>query len=149
MHFLITEVELTFLFKTHVWRMLKRTLKLYCGYKYTRPCMMNRIWGLKQLWQQVNGHASFNLHGQRWDDQNGEGARNSKWKYMFPAGFQPKPLHSTTGISALLTARPRRLDDDLWFNDLQDSRTQINKTIPWQHVSNWIWLHVYMNWLSD
>ena len=24
-------------------------LKLYCGYLYTRPCMINRIWGLKQL----------------------------------------------------------------------------------------------------
>ena len=24
-------------------------LKLYCGYKYTRPYMINRIWGLKQL----------------------------------------------------------------------------------------------------
>ena len=24
-------------------------LKLYRGYKYTRPCMINRIWGLKQL----------------------------------------------------------------------------------------------------
>ena len=24
-------------------------LKLYCGYKYTRPCMNNSIWGLKQL----------------------------------------------------------------------------------------------------
>ena len=22
-------------------------LKLYCGYRYTRPCMINRIWGLK------------------------------------------------------------------------------------------------------
>ena len=26
-----------------------RGLKLYCGYKYTRPCMINRIWYLKQL----------------------------------------------------------------------------------------------------
>ena len=25
------------------------SLKLYCGYKYTKPCMINRIWGLKQL----------------------------------------------------------------------------------------------------
>ena len=32
-------------------------LKLYCGYKYTRPNMINRIWGLNQLWLQVNGHA--------------------------------------------------------------------------------------------
>ena len=22
-------------------------LKLYCGYKYTRHCMINRVWGLK------------------------------------------------------------------------------------------------------
>ena len=24
-------------------------LKLYCGFKYTRPLMINRVWGLKQL----------------------------------------------------------------------------------------------------
>ena len=27
----------------------RRYLKLYCGYKYTKSCMINRIWGLKQL----------------------------------------------------------------------------------------------------
>ena len=27
---------------------LELLLKLYCGYKYTRPCMINRIWGLKE-----------------------------------------------------------------------------------------------------
>ena len=38
-------------------KLLHRTfLKLYCGYEYTKPCMINRIWGLKQLWLQVNGH---------------------------------------------------------------------------------------------
>ena len=26
------------------------SLKLYCRYLYTRPCMINPIWGLKQLW---------------------------------------------------------------------------------------------------
>ena len=34
----------------------KHWLKLYCGCKYTRPCIINRIWGLKQLLLQVNGH---------------------------------------------------------------------------------------------
>ena len=43
--------------------------KLYCGYKYVRPCMINRIWGLKQLWLQVNGHGWL--------------------KYLSPAGFEP------------------------------------------------------------
>ena len=37
------------------------SLKLYCKYLYTRPCMINHIWGLKQLWLQVNGHAWFHL----------------------------------------------------------------------------------------
>ena len=32
-------------------------LKLYCRYEYTKPCMINRFWGLKQLRLQVNGHA--------------------------------------------------------------------------------------------
>ena len=46
--------------------------------------------------------------------------------------------HSTPGKSALKTARPRRLDDDLWCFILQDSGhgIQINKIITDQHVSN-------------
>ena len=57
----------------------------------TRPCMINHIWGLKQLWLQVNGHAWFHLQRLRWPVRNGEGAKNSKWKYMSPAGFEPTP----------------------------------------------------------
>ena len=72
-------------------------LKLYCRYLYTRPCMINHIWGLKQLWLQVNGHAWFHLQRLRWPVRNGEIAKNSKWKYMSPAGFEPTPRQSTTG----------------------------------------------------
>ena len=39
------------------------SLKLYCRYLYTRPCMINHIWGLKQLWLQLNGHAFFICNG--------------------------------------------------------------------------------------
>ena len=57
-------------------------LKLYCRYmyEYTRPYMINRIWILKQLWLQVNGHAWFHLHGLRWPVRNGEGAKKFKMK---------------------------------------------------------------------
>ena len=72
-------------------------LKLYCRYLYTRPCMINHIWGLKKLWLQVNGHAWFHLQRLRWPVRNGEGAKNSKWKYMSPAEFEPTPRQSTTG----------------------------------------------------
>ena len=75
-------------------------LKLYCRYLYTRPCMINNIWGLKQLWLQVNGHAWFHLQRLRWPVRNREGAKNSKWKDMSPAGFEPTPRQSTTGKSA-------------------------------------------------
>ena len=98
-------VILIWYFKMHVY--IKhviynlRSLKLYCDYKYTRPYMINRVSGLKQLWLQVNGHAWFHLHGLRWPVRNGEGAKNSKWKYMFPAGFEPTPCQSTTDKSAL------------------------------------------------
>ena len=70
------------------------TLKLYCDYKYTRPCMINRILGLKQLWLQVNGHAWFHLHGLHWPVWNGEGTTNSKWEYV-SSGIQTHvmPLH--------------------------------------------------------
>ena len=37
------------------------------------------------------------------------------------------PSHSTTGKSAIQTARPRCLDDYLWFNALYDSGIQINE----------------------
>ena len=83
-----------------IWAMMLENcgqLKLYCRYLYTRPCMINHIWGLKQLWLQVNGHAWFHLQRLRWPVRNGEGAKNSKWKYMPPAGFEPTPRKSTTG----------------------------------------------------
>ena len=72
-------------------------LKLYCRYLYTWPCMINHIWGLKQLWLQVNGHGWFHLQRLCWPVRNGVGAKNSKWKYMFPAGFEPTTRQSTTG----------------------------------------------------
>ena len=72
-------------------------LKLYCRYLYTRSCLINHIWGLKQLWLQVNGHAWFHLQRLRWPVRNGEGAKKSKWKYMSLAGFEPTPRQSTTG----------------------------------------------------
>ena len=56
---------------------------------------------LKQLWLQVNHHACFHLHGLRWPVRNGERAKNSKWKSIFSAGFEPTLRQSTTGKSAL------------------------------------------------
>ena len=58
-------------------------LKLYCRYEYTKPYMINRIWGLKQLWLQVNGLAWFHLQRLRWPVRNGEGSKNSKWKIIY------------------------------------------------------------------
>ena len=50
------------IFRTTGGKVKRRYLKLYCGHKYTKSCMINRIWGLKQLWLQVNDHAWFHLH---------------------------------------------------------------------------------------
>ena len=59
--------------------------------------MINHILDLKQLWLQVNGHAWFHLHGIHLPVRKGaEEAKNLKWKYMSPAGFEPTPLHDTT-----------------------------------------------------
>ena len=66
-------------------------LKLYCRYLYTRPCMINHIWGLKQLWLQVNGHAWFHLQRLRWPVRNGEGAKNSKWNICLQRDSNPHP----------------------------------------------------------
>ena len=73
------------------------SLKLYCRYLYTRPCMINHIWGLKQLWLQVNGHAWFHLQRLRWPIRNGEGAKNSKWKYV-SSGIRTHTRQSSTGM---------------------------------------------------
>ena len=44
--------------------------------------MINRIWGLKQLWLHVNGHVLFHSHGIHWAVRNMLVLKNSKWKYM-------------------------------------------------------------------
>ena len=115
-------------------------LNLYCWYEYTRPYMINRILSLKQLWLLVNSHAWFHLHGLRWPVRNGEGAKNSKWNYMFPAGFELTPRQSTTGKSAPKTARPRWLDIK-WSN--------YSLTVFWNGyvkipVWNWLWFDTKM-----
>ena len=76
------------------------TLKLYCGLRYTKLCMINRIWVLKQLWLQDNDHAWFHLQRFRWPVRNGEGAKNPKWKYLSPGDFELTSRQSTTGKSA-------------------------------------------------
>ena len=58
--------------------------KSYLGSKTT---MTSGEWTL--LW--------FHLQRLRWPVRNGKGAKNSKWKYMSPAGFEPTPRQSTTG----------------------------------------------------
>ena len=126
------------------------SLKLYCGYLYTRPCMINHILGLKQLWLQVNGHAWFHLHGIHLPVRNGaEGAKNSKWKYMSPVGFEPTPRHGTTRGTALQTARLRCLDENLAINLLLDSWIKLIKPLrdnTGQSDCGYI-KHVLLNWL--
>ena len=70
-----TSLGTSILLNTPFKQYLKRYLKLYCRYLYISPYMINRIWSLKQLWLQVNGHAWFHLHGHRWPVRNGEGAK--------------------------------------------------------------------------
>ena len=67
-------------------------LKLYCGYKYTRPCMINNIWGLKQLWLQINGLASF-FYRYCWAVRNREGAKNENENIYLQ--WDSNPLHVT------------------------------------------------------
>ena len=76
---------------------LKFLLKAILQVLIYKAFMINHIWGLKQLWLQVNGHAWFHLQRLRWPVRYGEGAKNSKWKYMSPAGFEPTPRQFTTG----------------------------------------------------
>ena len=76
----------------------------------------------------MNGHAWFHLQRLRWPVRNGEGAKNSKWKYMSPAGFEPTHRQSTTGKSQRLRPLgPRGCDGDQWLNVLQDNGIQFLK----------------------
>ena len=88
------------IFRTTGGKVKRRYLKLYCGYKYTKYCMINRIWGLKQRWLQVNDHAWFHLQWLHWPVRNLKGAKNSKWKHISPARLEPTPRQSTTEKSA-------------------------------------------------
>ena len=64
--------------------------------------MINRIWGIKQLRLQVNGHAWFHLYGFAELFGTEKKRKKSKLKYMSPVGFEPTPRHSaTSGHGAL------------------------------------------------
>ena len=109
-------------------------------------CMINRIWGLKQLtlgeWSCLISFAWVSL-----TCSERKGREISKWKYMSLAGLEP-PLrrHSSTDKQRL---RPLGHGDLMVICGLMSYRIpgswiQINKTITWQHVSNWLCLHVYI-----
>ena len=85
--------------QSHDW--LSRDLESYlkwkqytntcCRYLYTRPCLINHIWGLKQLWLQVNGHAWFHLQRLRWPVRNGEGAKIQNENICLQRDSNPHP----------------------------------------------------------
>ena len=62
--------------------------------------MINRIWGLKQRYLRVNGHALFHLHWLHGVVRNGKGAKiQNENIIMSPSGFELTPgqaRHSTT-----------------------------------------------------
>ena len=72
------------------------SLKLYYGYKYRKPFMINRIWGLKQLWLQVIGHAWFHFKRLRWSTCTERGGSEKfKMKIYVSGGIQTQatPVH--------------------------------------------------------
>ena len=112
--------------------------------------MINRVWGLKQLWLQVNGHAWFYLHGIHLPVRKAaEGPKNSKWKYLPAAGFEPTPRHDTASGTAIETARLRYLDENLAINVWLDSCIKLIKPLrdnTGQSDCGYI-IHVLLNWL--
>ena len=72
-----------------------------------RPCMINRIWSLKQHCLQVTNHAWFHLHGLRRAAGNGQQAKNSKWEYISPMGIEPACPRFPTGYLSPLGNRDR------------------------------------------
>ena len=72
-------------------------LILYYSYKYARHCVINRIWGLKQLSLQMNGHAWFHFHG------SVELFRTGRQRQIQNENIclETMPRHFATGKSAL------------------------------------------------
>ena len=82
-------------------------LKLYCDYKYTRSFMINRVWGLKQLWLQVNGHAWCHLLGLRGPERKGEKRKiQNENTCMYPPGIEPATICILAGHLNRLAIKP-------------------------------------------
>ena len=77
-------------------------LKLYYRYEYTKPCMINCTWGLKTTMTSGEWTCLISFATALLTCWNGEGAKNSKWKYMSPAGYEPTHRQFTTGKSQRL-----------------------------------------------
>ena len=83
--------------------------------------MINRIWDLKQLWLQVNGHAWFHLHGIHLPVRKGaKGAKNSNENICLQRDSNPR-----LGTTRLVEQRFRPLGYDTLMK-------------IWQLMSDWI-----------
>ena len=107
-------------------------LKLYCGYKYNRPCMINLIWGLKQQWLQVNGHGWFHLQGLRSAVRNGN-KRTIQNENMYPLGIDFLAGHQDrfavwTVVKLRLKLYPNHVMNNTWQCD----------------IYNWLWFCEFM-----
>ena len=76
-------------------------LKLYCRYLYTRPCMINHIWGLKQLWLQVNGHALISFATAPLTCSERGGSEKFKMKIYASSGIRTHtpPVHDRNVVA--------------------------------------------------
>ena len=123
-------------------------LKLYFRYEYAKLCMINRIWGLKQLKLQVNGHAWFHLQRLRWPVGNGEEAKKFKMKIYVSSGIR---THTASPRQESQRLRPLGHECLMVVSCLMSYRIMgynFLKPVTWQHVSTWLWLRVYLNWMS-
>ena len=134
------------------WLLFNVSLKLYCGYLYTRPCMINRILGLKQLWLQVNGRAWFHLHGSTYLFGTAQRERKIQNENIC-LQRDSNPRLATTW---LVEQRFRPLGYDTLMkltliNVLLDSWIKLIKPLrdnTGQSDCGYI-IHVLLNWLSD
>ena len=74
----------------------KQDVKLYCTHVNYR----NLLWYFIFLYAPITldgYHAWFHLYGLREAVRNGKQAKNSNWKYVSPAGFEPETYASQAG----------------------------------------------------
>ena len=118
------------------------SLKLHCGYKYTRSCMIYRIWGSETII--TAGELSWLISFARaWHScKEGKQAKKFKMKiYMSSSEIKPATLCFPSGHLACLA-----IGTIVYMRLKLFQNPVINNA--WQYIHIWLWFCVFMQSLN-